>query len=249
MLLRFCTLPLFLLSLLLAGIARAELPVLDLRLSDSLQSYPVRQLQVLEDPNSTYNIRSIRPLLASQGRLLSGGAALGYSESSWWVGFRLYGNPGTRYYLQLDNLFIDELEVWVYAKDMLTQHRATGDLRPFVLRETPFPGFMLALPTSGRQPMEIVLRLHSSSSVNLPLQVIPSMLKDQVLAERWAFNALIVGGLLIMALFHLFKYAALRQPQLGYYCALVLFLALYQASIGGLTTLLFWSRHPLIPPH
>ena len=45
---------------------------------------------------------------------------------------------------------------------------------------------------------------------------------------------LIVGGLLIMALFHLFKYAALRQPQLGYYCALVLCLALYQASIGGL---------------
>ena len=245
MLLRFCTLPL----LLLAGIARAELPVLDLRLSDSLQSYPVRQLQVLEDPNSTYNIRSIRPLLASQGRLLSGGAALGYSESSWWVGFRLYGNPGTRYYLQLDNLFIDELEVWVYAKDMLTQHRATGDLRPFVLRETPFPGFMLALPTSGRQPMEIILRLRSSSSVNLPLQVIPAALKDQTLAERWAFNAMIVGGLLIMALFHLFKYAALRQPQLGYYCALVLFLALYQASIGGLTTLLFWSRHPLIPPH
>ena len=237
-----------LLGLLLAGLARADLPSLDLRLSDNLQSHAVSQLQVLEDRHSTFNVRTIRPLLAQQGQLLSGGAALGYSDSSWWVGFRLYGSPGTRYYLQLDNLFIDELEVWVYAKDMLTLHRATGDLRPFVLRETPFPGFMLALPTSGRQPMEVILRLRSSSSVNLPLQLIPATLKDQTLAERWAFNALIVGGLLIMALFHLFKYAALRQPQLGYYCALVLCLALYQASIGGLTTLLFWSRQPLIPP-
>ncbi len=107
---------------------------------------------------------------------------------------------------------------------------------------------MLPLPTLGSAPQELYLRVSSSSSIGLPLKLIPAEQKDRLLASSWLSNGLIVGALLVMALFHLLKFATSPDRRLGYYCATIFSVAWYNASINDLTNLLLWRHLPWVAP-
>ena len=229
--------------------AFAELPLTALSGTQAEQITELTALRVLEDKTSSLQIRSALPRMHSAGETVHGRTSLGYSGSTYWIGFSLSGPAGSQYSLEIENPFIDEIELWVYANGQLALYRASGDLQPFAARPEPYPNFLLPLPTLGRSTaQDIVLRVHSSSNLSLPLKLIPEHAKTSLLARGWTQSGLIFGALLVMGLFHLAKFSALREPQLGYYAITVLFLAWYYASSSALTNLLLWQHIPLAQP-
>ena len=225
----------------LATGARAELPLHDVAAQSS--EAPLR-LRLLEEPHSTWTIRDAYPRLLAHGQIVDKTPSLGWTDSAWWLGMRLSDRAGGRYYLWLDHMYLDEVELWVFANGKLQLYRDSGDLLPFAQRDAPLRGFLLPLPTLGMAPQDVILRVKSTSSVSMPLKLVPAEQKDRLLVGNWLTQGLIVGALLIMALFHLLKFAALRERALGYYCASVLSVAWYIAAINDVTNLLFWSHSP-----
>lgn len=241
----FCRLLSLLCLCLLSGAVRAELPLLDLRRAD-VDTVPA--VRLLEDASGQLSLYQARGRLLSEGTELRGVPSLGWSESAWWLGLKLQGRAGERYYLWLDHTFLDDVQLWVFVGDQLQLYRQVGDRLPFSRREEPVRAFMLPLPTLGSAPQELYLRVSSSSSIGLPLKLIPAEQKDRLLASSWLSNGLIVGALLVMALFHLLKFATSPDRRLGYYCATIFSVAWYNASINDLTNLLLWRHLPWVAP-
>ena len=231
-----------LLLLALCATARAELPLLDLRQADP---GTVPAIRMLEDASEQLALHQARERLPDQGRTLNRIPTLGWSDSAWWFGLRLKGDSGDRFYLWLDHTYLDDVQVWVFVDDRLALYRQVGDHLPFALRDEPMRAFMVPLPTLGRGEQEVVLRVRSTSSISLPVKLVPAADKDRLLAATWLNNGLIVGALLVMGLFHLAKFVAAPDRRLGYYCATILSVAWYTAAINDLTNLLLWRNWPI----
>ena len=237
-----------LLCMLAVQLAHAALPLTVLSNERDAGATPLNALRVLEDNTHSLHIRSALDRLKDSGETYQGKASLGYSASAFWVGFSLSGPSGREYFLELGNPFIDEVELWVYVNGQMTLYRSSGDLLPFSARQEPYPNFMLPLPALGSTTQDIVLRIQTSSNLALPLKLVPASIKTNLISRYWGKSGLIFGALLIIGLYHLTKYLALRDRQLGYYTITTLLVALYFASTSGLTSLLIWHEMPRAQP-
>ena len=233
-----------LICLLAVQAAHASLPLTVIGADQATAIAPLSAIRILEDGTHSLHIRSALQQLNNSSETHYGKVASGYSDSTLWIGFSLNGPRGQKFLLELGNPFIDEVELWVYVQGQMTLYRNSGDLLPFSAREEPYPGFLLPLPAFGNASQDVVLRIHSSSNLALPLQLVPEPAKTGLISRYWVKSGLIFGALLIIGLFHLAKYAALRERQLGYYTVSTLIVAWYYASISGLTNLLIWPDIP-----
>lgn len=234
-----------LICLLAVSLAEAALPINILSGEQAAAVTPLGAMRIIEDSTHSLNIRSALPLLNRSGETHLGTVSQGYSDSALWIGFSLNGPKGQKYFLELGNPFIDHVEIWVYIQGQMTLYRNSGDLLPFSAREEPYPGFLLPLPMFGTATQDVVLRIHSSSNLTLPLKLVSESAKPGLISRYWGHSGLVFGALLIIGLFHLAKYSALREWQLGYYTLTTLFVAWYYASSSGLTNLLLWQDIPL----
>ncbi|MET1079788.1 MAG: EAL domain-containing protein [Pseudomonas sp.] len=231
-----------------ARTAMAELPLLDLRRLDLQHAVSVEHSRVLEDPAGSLQPALALQRLRQQGSPIEGSPRLGYSDSTWWVGFALQSAADEHLRLIIDHPFLEDLEVWLYRGDQVLAQLHSGSRLPFDARGEPYPHFMLRLPPLGEGPHSLLLRVKSHSSLNLPMQLIGGDQSTTVMARNWLQSGVVFGALLMMALFHLLKYSALRRPQLGFFCATALSVALYNAATQGIVGLLLqqWPRFPSV---
>lgn len=240
-------------TLLLCSAARADaLPSLKVPASPGLQPLAVPHSQLLEDPGARLDAaQAMAQLRSGAGLRLQGDPRLGYSGSVWWLAFSVENPSATALSLLIDNPFVDHLQLWVSRADASSSSAPlavtqAGDLLPFSARSEPYPNFILALPTLPGGRFDVLLRVNSSSALNLPLALVASAGSKQLLMRGWLKSGLICGALLILTLFHLAKFSALRSRQLGYYCATLLSATLYYSAMMGPVSLLA-AQHPALP--
>ncbi len=244
-------LALLLSALLLCTAARADaLPGLSLD-PNALQPVPVPHSQLLEDRDARLSAAQAMAQLRSGGILQQGNPRLGYSGSTWWIAFSIDKQGGDALSLVIDNPFVDNVQLWVSASESsepaaLLAATQAGDLQPFSARSEPYPNFILPLPALQAERVDVLLRINSSSALNLPLAIVSATSSKQLLVRSWLKSGLICGALLIMALFHLAKFSTLRNRQLGYYCATLLSATVYYSAILGPINLL-WPHYPALP--
>lgn len=234
---------------LLSGTALAQLPLLELGPDSLEQPVEVERSLLLEDPRGALNPEQALQSLERSGIPHQGSPRLGYSDSTWWVGFALKSASDSPLLLIIDHPFLEQIDLWLYDGERLLTRLQSGSQVPLTLRGEPYPQFMLPLPALGTGAHRVLLRVHSNSSLNLPMQLITEEQSKGVLARNWLQSGVVFGALLMMALFHLLKYSALRKPQLGFFCATALSVALYNAATLGISGLLLppdWPRLPSV---
>lgn len=230
---------LVLLSLVLgSGVVHAALPMMTLQAEQLVQPVDVPASLVLEDPSGNLTAGEVQQLIEQQGQLVRGVPRIGYSASAWWVAFRLDAPVAERLDLIIDRPFLDDIEVWLYDRENLIAPFYSGDHRPFLQRGEPTPHFMLSLPRLGQGPHTLLLRVQSGSAISVPMQLVGAEQSPLLLAEHWMRSGLLLGALLSLTLFFLVKFSTLRESQLVWFCLTVASVALYNASLHGITSLL-----------
>ncbi|WP_445940207.1 EAL domain-containing protein [Pseudomonas sp.] len=219
--------------------AFAELPLLVLNSEQLKQPVEVPASLVLEDPSGNLTAAEVQQRIASQGKRVDGVPRLGYSASAWWLAFRLDAPVAERLDLMIDRPFLDDIELWLYDRERLIAPFYSGDHRDFLLRGAPSPHFLLKLPRLGEGPHTLLLRVQSGSAVSVPMQLVAAEQSPLLLAEHWMRSGLLLGALLSLALFFLVKFSALRETPLVWFCLTVVSVALYNASLHGVTSLLW----------
>ena len=205
-------------------------------------------LYLLEDREHTLTFDQLQTP-AVQGRLQrweGSSANFGYSHSAWWVAFTLR-NPTDRP-LQLlvrqDYPLIDHLDFWAPDSAGAWQHIATGDRlpfdsRPLALREYVFP---VVLPAHTEHTY--YLRFATEGSMNIGLSVssetalIPHLTLDQFLLGVY------YGGFLVLVIYNLFLFVAVRDRVYIFYMAYALSYGLYFGALNGVSFQFFWPDNP-----
>ena len=206
---------------------------------------PVQQLRLLEDAASRLSPQQAWQQLQQHGRPIDAPLRLGYTGSTWWLALAIDTPDDEALSLLIDNPFVDSLRIWQATPSQMHEVASVGDLQPFNARREPHPNFLVPLPQARDGQLRLLLRVHSSSALNLPLAIVSSASSKDLLLHSWLKSGLICGALLIMALFHLAKFATLRKPQLGFYSATLLSATLYYSAILGPINLLWPEQAPM----
>lgn len=232
-----CTLPAW---------AGSALPLLKLDTADLAAPVSIEHSLLLEDPSGQLTAAEVLQRIGTEGRQIRGTARIGYTRSAWWLAVQLQTPPTDRLQLIIGQVFLKDLEVWLFAGEQPLGPVYSGSKRPFAERGEPYPQFLLNLPQVSAGPYSLLLRVQSDSAINLPLQLVGTHQGQQLIAHSWLQSGLLVGALLALALFYLIKYSTLREAQLAYFSLTSLCVALYNASLYSLAGLL-WPQWPLLP--
>ncbi len=208
----------------------------------------VPAMRLLEDPDHSLTFDQLQSP-DGQARLQPWGeksANFGYSRSAYWVAFTLV-NPTDQslpLLIRQDYPLIDHLDFWAPREDGGWQHIATGDRLPFASRPLQLRDFVFPVILPANTERTFYLRYATQGSMNIGLEVsserafIPHLTLDQFLLGVY------YGGFLVLVIYNLFLFLAVRDRAYIYYMGYALSYGLYFGVLNGVAFQFFWPGNP-----
>src|SRR5690606_32160427 len=122
------------------------------------------------------------------------------------------------------------------------QNLSLGDKRPFHDRPVDHRNFIVALQIPAQDAVEVYLRVRTTSSLQIPLM----LWRDDTLLEISQAEMLglgiYYGTMIVMVLYNLFVYFSVREVNYLYYVLYVSSMALFLASLNGVSYQYLWPN-------
>lgn len=206
----------------------------------------IHYLEYLEDPTGQLTLDGIQPnaegVQWKQSSFNNENINFGYSESTFWFHFKLKNLTAHRIHKQLEIGYpvLDYIDVHLQHGDGTIQTLSLGDKRPFHDRPIDHRNFIVPVQMAGNDIVNIYLRVHSTSSLQLPL----TLWRDNTLLEVSQAEMLglgiYYGTMLVMVLYNLFVFFSVREVNYLYYVLYVSSMALFLASLNGVSYQYLW---------
>ena len=169
----------------------------------------------------------------------------GFLQPTHWFKIRFQYNKkmiDKRWWLQIDYPHLDSVDYYLLNnKNKLLAHKVSGDLQNISKRDLNHTNILFLLPNNSTQTYTIYLRVQTTSSMQLPIQIISETgLFKQTRLEQ-AISGLYYGILIILILYSLITFVYTREDVYGYYVLYTISFALWQLSFDGLGMLYFWD--------
>jgi len=204
-------------------------------------------LDILEDPDGQWGIEDvISPDLSSQFiRNTVDVPNFGFTESAYWVRFRLQNSNAERdqFLLEVGYPLLDHISLFFISDDGRTTTRESGDTLPFSHRDISYRNMVFKLP--AEESATLYLRIVSQSSMKLPLRIWRSGAFLSHVNNEELLLGLYYGLMLAMAIYNLFIFFNIKQKSYLYYVFYVAFFALLQMSLDGLSYEYLWPDSPV----
>ena len=173
--------------------------------------------------------------------------SFGFTPSTYWVRFSIARtstdqDPATPYVLMIGNAILDWVDVYIYQDGSLATHYLLGDKLPHAQRLLDYPHFAVPLELQGETVTTVYLRVRSSSSLLIPLQIYSNQHLVEQSYERALAQALFYGAMLVMALYNLLILKSIRDVSYFYYAMMVLCTAIVLAGIEGISFKYLWPE-------
>lgn len=207
-----------------------------------------RHLDILEDPEAQYGREHILdPLFNARFEpLYRESANYGFSQSDWWVRFRVEndGDLPQKVTFKLDYPLLDIVDVWVFSGTREITSWETGNRRLFGSRPIKHRDFLFPLTLAVGETQTVYMRVRTQGPVNIGLTLFGEQtLLPQVETEYLVFGAYF-GGFLLLALCVLLLYLMDRQIAFLWYLTYVLSYSSYMMAFNGLAFQYLWPNSP-----
>jgi signal transduction histidine kinase len=173
--------------------------------------------------------------------------SFGWTDSIYWFHFQIYnsGKQARETLLEIAWPLLDHIEIKQFDESWVEKNElALGDRFPFQQRPIDHTNFMIPLTVEAESTMHLVLRVHSTSSVQLPM----SLWKPVAYYESREFfsvgQGLYYGAMLVMVLYNLFIYLSVRRSTYLFYVSFVLGFITLQSSLKGISFQYVWPSNP-----
>ena len=178
-------------------------------------------------------------------------ANFSFSDAAYWLNFTLttgssYGDETRRWWVKADYPLLDRVDVFIRNPVTgTTRQLKLGDDRPISNNGLfiPFAAFSLDLAPDERR--ELFIRVQTSSSKQLGLQVFSAAALAQSLLEYSLFSGAFYGVMFIMALYNLFVFISIRDNAYLFYVLGIVSYIFLQGSLEGLPWLFSISENPV----
>lgn len=200
------------------------------------------QVHLLRDPDQTLTLADVR---ASAAWAPPGGPlAFGYTDDAYWVRLRLTSEDGAsqeaEWLLEVADLSLDAVDVYVSDGAGDYRHFVTGDARPFEERTVPHRMLIVPLPAPADSSYTVYVRVASQGPVAVPLRVWTEDGFARHDRRAYAFLGLFFGALLVMLGYNAFLGLTLRDRVYLFY---VLYLGCFighQLAVERVAFMLLW---------
>ena len=202
-----------------------------------------RWVSYIEDETGELELRNILHISAERWQPHEGSLVnFGYSASTFWFKLTL-DNDGALFQerlLEIGYCVLDNLNVYVVRMNGDIEEITLGDKHHFNVRAVKNRNFIVPIGFEGNERLSIYLRVKTSSSVQLPLSLWePNKFyeEDQL---KLISHGVYFGIALVMIIYNLFVFFAVSEKVYLYYVACISFMALFLASLNGLTYQYLW---------
>ena len=203
------------------------------------------QVDFLEDTEGLLDIETVRAAdagkwSASEQNILN----FGYTSATYWLRIRVTqaGNSPERHLLEISYPVLDHIQAYIYRDGALQDHFVMGDRLSFSNRPIDHPHFVFPLEAYSQQITEVYLRVQSSSSVQIPMNLWRGdALLEHAYVEALG-RALFYGAMLIMASYNLLIFISVRESSYLWYVLHVISITVLLAGVQGVTFKLFWPE-------
>ena len=218
-----------------------------LPLAVSSQPLDVRDLAVLVDPDGSQTIASVSaPEAQARFKQLDAVLGAGYTRNVHWLRFTVQTPSAGAWWLEIEPPFLDDLRL--YQPDAVSggfNERRAGDRLPFASREENYRGFVFKLALPDSAPRTFYLRLQTTSSSFLSLQLWRAEQFHAAKNVEYAGLGLLVGFYVLVLLLNLILWLGLRESLYGWFSMFVGANLLLYVSLNGLTAQYLLPQSPL----
>ncbi len=192
------------------------------------------RLQYLEDPQGQLLLEDVRTS-DDWRRHESGTFNKGYTDSRWWLRFELTNEQAqsVRRLLSIAYPVLGDVQVHVLANGESRDFHQLGHNYPFHQRPVDHRYFIVPLEWEAQESLDVYLRVHSTSSVQVPVKLWEPQTFYSHDMTRNILHGIYFGALLVIAVYNLLLFFALGDRNYLYYVGLVLAMALLLASLTG----------------
>jgi diguanylate cyclase (GGDEF)-like protein len=172
--------------------------------------------------------------------------SFGYTRSTYWFRFEVQNSTNNYIYHLLEIAYpvLDNIRMYVYdAKNGLQVAQHTlGDKTSFNSRQIQHRNFVVPLDLEPAQKQVWLLRIKTSSAMQVPIKIWPDrqfFISDQA---RLMGLGVYYGIMFIMVLYNLFVFMSVREENYLYYVLYVASMAVFLASLQGLSFQYIWPN-------
>lgn len=207
-------------------------------------------LSLYEDSQQTLTFTQAQELW-QQGeftRVTDQNLQLGYSDSAFWLHFKVtnqlprnnYSELEDRFYLNLSYPLLDNLQFYLVRAGEVS-YQEEGDTLPFFDRYFAISHFVFPFSLTDGEQADVFLRVYSTSSIPLPLK----LETEQAFVDR-QYSANMLDGIYVgisvgLLIYNLFLWIAIRGRAYGIYALMAFGILMFNTGISGLTYR-FWPE-------
>ena len=203
-----------------------------------------QHLEVLEVPEGRLSLEEVR-----SGRYAGQWQAVeetvpnfGYTDSTYWGRVTLppLDRERTRLLAEIGYAVLDHVDAYLIRGGEIIAHHELGDRVTYDARPIDHPNFIFPVDLSRSEDTELYLRVETSSSMQIPLTLWePEALLEHQFEQSTLF-ALFYGAMLVMAIYNLLVFFAVRDASYLYYVIYVISMVTLVAAIDGITFKALW---------
>jgi len=201
-------------------------------------------MDILEDKEGKLTIEQIRsPSFENQFKPNeSGKVNYGFSSSAYWLrmNFINQDNPLQDWFLEIAYPALDNIQFYLLDSDRVVDSRQTGDSLPFIQRDVNHRNYIFHFPVPSQQVATVYLRIQTQSSMQFPATLWSSVGFAEKINQEQSALGVYYGALLVMLIYNLFLFIAVREISYLYYAMYIVGYALFQFSLNGLSYQLLW---------
>ncbi|MFK8031786.1 MAG: 7TM diverse intracellular signaling domain-containing protein [Gammaproteobacteria bacterium] len=171
---------------------------------------------------------------------------IGFSKSAWWVQITLANttNEDQRLYLRQDYPLIDHLDFWAPDASNSYQKQIGGDRQTFGTRPIEHRNILLPVELKAESEKTVYLRFTSDGPINIGLSLHLEKAMIENVSNSELGIGLYFGGFLVLVIYNIFIFAAVRDRSFIFYLLYLVSYGLYFAVHNGLAFQHFWPNNP-----
>jgi methyl-accepting chemotaxis protein len=217
-----------------------------LELNDSIQSCTLgKYLLYIEDKGQQWTVKDISSdafiskFKVSKQNVLN----LGFTRSNYWIKLNLISTSETikEWFIELAYPHVDHVAFYAQDKEGQYQVSQSGDAIPYDHREMDYHNCVFTLKAAPDQRITVFFNVKTKGSLQLPLILwSPKAFAEKVNDEQFV-NGIYYGALVVMVLYNIFLYIAIRDRCFIYYVLFIISYVLFQLALNGHGFEYLWS--------
>ncbi len=173
--------------------------------------------------------------------LKEGNANFGLSRSSYWLKFRVKNEASVdRLALKISYPLLDSIDLYIMKDGLPIIHKRNGFKFNLTLSELIYPVFIFYLPIPTNSESELLIRVRTHSSFQIPIEIATESSFIQSGADVSILQGIYYGILLVMIFYNLFIFFSLKEIVYIYYSVCIFFSLFFFIIFYGHARYVFW---------